>query len=239
MAIEFIDLPEEILEEIFLSLSLSDVRNAALVCKGWNRVLESERLWESWYNRSSARYFVYSAVNPSIPFKEKLKAVLASYNRMLEFKPEIGSWEPVTTPLFYRHSPGWRDVPRLFLRPEIWFFLLVFFTIFFVAFVCQGFDHAWRFLPSSSFLFAFSFSFILLFSYAAFADSEDRTRPLMCLCVSVFPFISSLLWLLQQTVTAVWTMLSIYIVIPVALLFVAAFVAYVLCNFACVSLYGK
>ncbi|ODN01292.1 F-box/SPRY domain-containing protein 1 [Orchesella cincta] len=76
-------LPENVLENIFSFIDLGDIRNVALVCQEWNRVIgdENNEVWRTQCFKRMSREIVYSDLLTSCPtFKAKLRAHIHSWN---------------------------------------------------------------------------------------------------------------------------------------------------------------
>lgn len=76
-------LPENVLENVFSFLELSDIRNASLVCHEWNRIAcdENNEVWRTQCFKRMSREVVYSELLSSCPtFKAKLRAHIHSWN---------------------------------------------------------------------------------------------------------------------------------------------------------------
>lgn len=76
-------LPENVLENVFSFLELSDIRNASMVCHEWNRIScdENNEVWRTQCFKRMSREVVYSELLSSCPtFKAKLRAHIHSWN---------------------------------------------------------------------------------------------------------------------------------------------------------------
>jgi len=74
---------ENVFENIFSFLDLGDIRNVALVCQEWNRVIsdENNEVWRTQCFKRMSREVVYSDLLTSCPtFKAKLRAHIHSWN---------------------------------------------------------------------------------------------------------------------------------------------------------------
>lgn len=76
-------LPENVLENIFTFLELTDVRNSNLVCREWGRVIsdENNEVWRTQCFKRMSREVVYSELLSTCPsFKAKLRAHIHAWN---------------------------------------------------------------------------------------------------------------------------------------------------------------
>jgi hypothetical protein len=77
------ELPENVLENLFTFLDLSDVRSASMVCPDWNRVISDENgdVWRSHCLRRMSREVLHSELLTACPsYKSKLRAYFHSWN---------------------------------------------------------------------------------------------------------------------------------------------------------------
>jgi len=76
-------LPENVIENLFTFLDLSDVQSAALVCSEWNRVLSDENgdAWRSHCIRRMTQDVLHSELLSTCPtYKSKLRAYFHAWN---------------------------------------------------------------------------------------------------------------------------------------------------------------
>jgi len=81
--VHILSLPENVLENLFTFLDLSDLKNCALVCTEWGRVLSDENndVWRSHCFRKMSREVIYSdLLAPLLSFKSKLRAFHYAWN---------------------------------------------------------------------------------------------------------------------------------------------------------------
>jgi F-box protein 45 len=82
-SLSILDLPDNVTEHLFTFLSMSDLKNCALVCKQWNAVLgdENNEVWRASCYRRLSREVIHCELLSSCPtYKSKIRAFFHAWN---------------------------------------------------------------------------------------------------------------------------------------------------------------